>query len=383
WRKELYFIAETTIYQPMNQIKSNYYIFITVSILFFYSCENDNNLEEFQKQSTSNEDDFYISENEATSMALTIYFPSLGSEEGKGGSSTKQIKTSKIVPDKKNKNAYYIFNYKEGGFLIVSADKRTEPILGFSEKGSFNFDSEYLPNGVVSWLEETAESIGTIRNDSYDIQTNTGISLYAMPCEIQKLVSQNVWPASKCIEDPGDCEDEHNYYGPLMNSSWNQGNGFNNLLMDMGCNSIGGRPPSGCVATALGQVMRYYQSASNYNWSNMPLGNSGSNEISRLLSDVGSAVNMDYDCNGSGANTGVGVNALINIFGYASASFGDWNHNKTTSELRAGRPVILAGNTDKNCFLWWCGYEGGHAWVVEGYNSHYYCDTGVGYSYYF
>ncbi len=88
-------------------------------------------------------------------------------------------------------------------------------------------------------------------------------------------------------------------------------------------------------------------------------------------------------CNNGGAQTADGATALRNTFGYSTASFGSWNHTTTKNEIRAGRPVILAGHTDKSCFLWWCGYQNGHAWVCEGYRSTFYCDIGVQTTHYY
>ncbi|MGF1558117.1 MAG: C10 family peptidase, partial [Flavobacteriaceae bacterium] len=206
-------------------------------------------------------------------------------------------------------------------------------------------------------------------------------AVYRSPCEMQKSLGNVL--SSKCDDDGGGCQNQYWNYGPLINARWNQWNGFNNTLENLGCSSTGGRPPSGCVATAIGQVMRYHQHPSGYNWGAMPLTNLGSNSVSQLLEDIGDAVNMDYSCDGSGAQTADGATALRNTFGYSTASFGSWNHTTTKNEIRAGRPVILAGHTDKSCFLWWCGYQNGHAWVCEGYRSTFYCDIGVQTTHYY
>ncbi|MEX0360186.1 MAG: C10 family peptidase, partial [Allomuricauda sp.] len=99
----------------------------------------------------------------------------------------------------------------------------------------------------------------------------------------------------------------------------------------------------------------------------------------------GTAVNMDYACDGSGAQTESGVTALKNTFGYSSASFGGVNYTTIENEIKFGRPVGMAGHKVKDCFLWWCGYKDGHAWVCEGYSvygtcysvsTHYYMNWG-------
>ena len=85
---------------------------------------------------------------------------------------------------------------------------------------------------------------------------------------MQMAISENISLNSKCGgPNPGEepnCNDIHNYDGPLIGSKWSQWSGFNNYLPNMGCESYQGKPPSGCVATAIGQVMRYYQYPNSY-----------------------------------------------------------------------------------------------------------------------
>ncbi len=368
----------------MKQFLKN---FLTIFLfVFFFSCSKTN--EETTNLNVSiQEDQFYLNEENALMIASELTFPQKRNLIGKSDSSKKTIKERRAIPDDNKINAYYIINYNEGGFVIVSADKRVQPILAYSEDLNFNLEKNQIPGGLLNWLKETALSIGEIRknNTNKKLEDFATVSLYSDSSEYQKLINSSISNVARPSDtnDPNECFDQSWYYGPLINSEWNQGNGFNNLLANYGCNSIGGRPPAGCVATAIGQVMRFYQKPTNYNWSNMPLNQYGSNEISLLLKDIGTAVNMNYDCDGSGADTSDGVSALKNTFGYSSASFGSWNHSTTKNEIVNGRPVILAGSATYSCFLWWCKSTGGHAWVVEGYKSHFYCSTGTQHTYYY
>ncbi|MBO0321674.1 C10 family peptidase [Muricauda sp. CAU 1633] len=352
------------------------------STIFLVSCNND--LEEPIGEVNQNQDsNYFVSEDEAKSFASIITYTSKDSKYGKTASNSKIVSTSLTVPDFTGKAAYYIINYTEGGFILISADKRTQPILGYSENNTFVLDSEKLPQGLIGWLEETSIDIGNLRR-SFTASTGIPTRTLYNPCPMQQLVNPYPNLNSKCFNQGGnECNDSHTYYGPLINSEWNQWDGFNNLLPGMGCNSNGGRPPSGCVATAIGQVMRYYQFPNSYNWGNMPISNQGSNEASELLRDIGSGLNMNYNCNGSSAQTSDGVSLLKNMFGYSSASFGVSDHATIKNEIIAGRPVVLAGYNDKDCFLWWCGYDSGHAWVCEGYKSHFYCDISTQFTYYY
>ena len=54
-------------------------------------------------------------------------------------------------------NSLYIFNIDTSGFVIVSADDRCCPILGYSMNGSFDYNK--LPSNMMAWLKECAKSI--------------------------------------------------------------------------------------------------------------------------------------------------------------------------------------------------------------------------------
>lgn len=358
-----------------------------ISFIIFYvcaltSCDKDT----IENQPEIKYNEYFITKQEATSIATTLEFNSKAESNKKLASSTKTIDTVLTVPDSSGIAAFYIFNYREGGFIIISGDKRVQPILAYSEEGDFNLDKKQIPSGLLGWLEETSKGITKLRTDYKKSEPTISPKTKKLyePCPLQYAISENTSLNSKCEEpNPNDCENSYVSYGPLIGSKWNQWTGFNNLLQNIGCNSYQGKPPSGCVATAIGQIMRFHQFPNSYDWQNMTLSNQGSNEISRLLRDIGYAVNMEYNCNFSGAYTNEGVTALKNTFGYSFASFGDWNHSTVKSEIIAGRPVILAGHNDKDCFLWWCSYEDGHAWVCEGIKSNYYCEIGVQYNYYY
>jgi hypothetical protein len=104
-----------------------------------------------------------------------------------------------------------------------------------------------------------------------------------------------------------------------------------------------GRAPTGCVATAMAQVMKYHEFPNNYNWDNMP-DLWGTMETARLMRDVGDAVNMDWGCDGSGADTKDEVaSSFRNDFGYSSASYSGFNRDIVKQQLRWNRPVILRG----------------------------------------
>jgi len=60
--------------------------------------------------------------------------------------------------------SFYIINYNEGGFVLLSADKRAQPIIGFPENDNFLVDFESMPEGLQFWIDDTKKQITDIQN---------------------------------------------------------------------------------------------------------------------------------------------------------------------------------------------------------------------------
>ena len=116
---------------------------------------------------------------------------------------------------------YYVFNRGDGeGFIIISGDDQTEPVLGYCDKGSFDYSQ--APDNMKALLAEYENQI---------------VFLWEHPQAIAKAV------------------EKHPKIPQLMTSTWNQGNPYNQKCP----NYFGqGLSVTGCVATAMAQVM-YYQ----------------------------------------------------------------------------------------------------------------------------
>lgn len=300
-------------------------------------------------------------------------------------STDKEVEDVIAVPDE-IKPSYYIINYKNGGFVIISADKRIEPIMAYSEVGSYK-KSGILPRGLANWLIKNHSNISRIKNNPSIKRPENVKNLWKeLLSDLNKNTSGNSIGRNVPVAPP--CQNQ--YYnttiGPLLATQWGQACDYNDYCPSGNiCNS---HTWTGCVATSMSQIMRYWQFPSNYNWSSMP-NNSGNLEVARLMHDAGLSVGMTYSDNGSGAFTSNVPNALKNNFGYSSVSFGDYDSNAMINEMNAHRPVLLSGFTDHNeqDFLWWKISDNpageGHAWVCDGYqyNSYSYCDCSCGGSY--
>ncbi|SFG95249.1 C10 family peptidase [Pedobacter insulae] len=175
-----------------------------------------------------------------------------------------------------------------------------------------------------------------------------------------------------------ECDEEGEQYtetlinGPLMGTTWGQGDGYNANTPYMNCSSyINGNAPTGCVATAMGQVMNYYQQPSNWSWS--PSG-AYSSSTNTLLSVLGNQLGMNYGCGGSGAL----MSNFDNVFGalgYSTANYHSYyNASVVESDLLNSKPVIIGAGQN------WANPFSGHTWVIEGVwkIGYYICHLGEG-----
>lgn len=251
---------------------------------------------------------------------------------------------------------FYIFNAEgKKGFVIVSGDDRTEPILGYSDRGSLNPDS--VPDNVKGLLNYYEKVLTAIANDKSYIRpakTRTG--------------------------------EERAKVETLMATEWGQSFPYN-----IKCPIVNGqRSVTGCVATALAQVLNYNRWPKDYT-SVVPAyttyskqifmpqleptkfgwGSVGLQFLGTLMLYCGQAVQMNYGVDESGADTSIIPDVLKTVFGYNDgAQFvirenytdEEWD-NMMYAEMAGGRPVIYSGFGEQ--------YNGasGHAFVIDGYDS--------------
>ena len=276
---------------------------------------------------------------------------------------------------------FYILNTSDG-FVIVSADDIATPILGYSENGAFS--PENIPVNVLEWLHGYEDEI------QYGIEN--GISASAEIAADWEKLSNGMAISPKRSRS----------VNALVQTRWNQSAPYNNLCPYD--SDEGERTVTGCVATAMAQIMKYWnyptqgngrvsynatgygnQTANfgntTYDWSNMlnTYTNSATsaqkNAVATLMYHCGVAVQMSYgvsSAGGSGAVTvgssnGTAEYAMKNYFLYKNTLVGcyrnnfsdtDWK-NKLTTDLDAGRPIIYTGRGD----------GGGHCFICDGYNS--------------
>ncbi len=265
--------------------------------------------------------------------------------------------------------AYYAFNIGDNdGFVIVSGDDSLTELVGYSDSGSF--DSDNIPDNMHSWLQTYSDYVASVQDGE------------------SKAKRQQLGKVTTVV------------VRPFVTTEWNQGEPYNRLTPILQGNT---HCATGCVATAMAQVMKYYEwpergtgsnkyqhsvfgtlsmdfSQSVYDWDNMlDIYSSyfdGSNNlvpeyndeqagaVAKLMYDCGISVNMNY-WESSGASTSRITYAFENYFNYDSETF--YRDNMTSekfmttllAELDERRPALICGT----------GLGGAHAFVADGYDS--------------
>ena len=287
--------------------------------------------------------------------------------------------SSEFVEQDGNQPVYYIFNMTGIGYIIISADDCCYPVIGYSFETQYSEGNQ--PDNFVFWMGCRKQEISAnIRNQVLPDAVTTN--------EWNRLISMEpgMLPSSPTVTTD---------VAPLIKSMWDQGFPYNFLCpADAGCASLGGHVTTGCVATAMSQIMYYWRwpvtgtgqhcynapgygqqcanfGATTYDWNGMT--DTPSKEcypISLICYHAGVSVNMDYNSDGacsSGAYQSDVSAALKNYFKYStniisanksSYSTTNWN-NLLIGDLDAGKPIQYGGQ----------GPGGGHSWVCDGYQG--------------
>lgn len=261
----------------------------------------------------------------------------------------------------------YVFNRGEQGFVIASADDALPAILGYSDSGAFN-PANASPE-LKWWLGQYADEASCYLNENATVPVQS--------------TKRNAARANR----PGIPE--------MLTTKWNQDAPYN-----LSCPVDGNKKSvTGCVATAMAQVIKYHGYPSqgsgehSYDWNGQPLsfdyGNTTFNyaemlddykmmdsseaqqrAVAELMYACGVSVNMDYSAGDSGAGDIYIPYALRTFFNYDAGtrilkrtcfSTEEWE-DIVYSELAENRPVIYGGQAP----------DGGHEFVCDGYDNGYF-----------
>lgn len=283
---------------------------------------------------------------------LQVYFGQTGSY--RAGTLTQLAGTDSYL---------YYMNLKPQGWLLLSAEDRTSPVIGFSFTGQFDEEFAQVPN------------------------LNQWIDLY-----IREIRSIHANPALKKHpeREPGylALKSSHGItIDPLIPVLWDQDAGWNKFCPE-DSEGPGGHAYGGCVGVSMAQAMSVFKypvkgtGTCSYNhadyggiivrfdkeapylWDSMEV-DAPNDENARLLYHTAVSVSMDFGPDGSGSYTSRVPDALSKYFRYSKSinrvargsNDSIWNR-MLIDELLAGRPVIYSGDNDDG--------EPGHAFNLDG-----------------
>lgn len=279
-----------------------------------------------------------------------------------------------------------LVHFNSGGWVLVSNDYRTKPILGFGVSGSL--DIEAIPPGLMYLINDYKQQILAVKqsksaklqsHDEWskeDKVTKEGDSKGLLTSTVFGLLQTSrglvLWNQDR--NNSGGCSPSYNQDCPAASSS------------DFGCwpapasDCRCDHKYAGCGAVAMAQIMWYWQFPHSYDWNIIPteLFNGTepepAAELARLIHEAGLAVNMQYCCSGSWATTENVKEGLVS-FGFTGATKKDrsnWPSSEAwqsliRAELDAGRPVLYRGGEVIDLGDW-DDWGNVHYFVCDGYD---------------
>ncbi|MBR5655214.1 MAG: C10 family peptidase [Prevotella sp.] len=282
---------------------------------------------------------------------------------------------------------YYVFSRGEGrGYVIVSGDDATTPIIGYTDQGDFDYNA--LPDPLRIMLDTWTTKIEKLQQSQNE--TESGLRPAA-----RRNARARLEAARKGMDS---FKSSWKDVAPLILTHWNQGYPYNIFAP---CRSDNGQKTlSGCEATAAAQVVYYFRrdnpsellySTPTYNesWFNAPvtyslpkgtpvrydlmrLSGSGSaaqdTAVAVLMYALGTCAHLGYgyqDGTATAGNTDKMGEAMDNQFNLSNNYCEKWNYTQmgwesmVYSNLSSGRPMLYSGAND----------DGGHAVVLDGYQA--------------
>ncbi len=318
----------------------------------------------------------FISNNRAKNVLVSL-FNERKPSDAKAITAT-EIQSESLVYHK-GVAAYYLFNVSGNGFVIVSADERINPVLGYSFQTNFN--EQNVPDCLNWLLDEYKEQIYDVVSGNQNYKNQEVEDEWAK-YDIDNGQKSNNSPLPALLS-----------VAPLTTTTWSQECFYNAQCPVDNASTDCGRAPTGCVATAFAQTMKYYNypaqgtgstsyscppygtisanfGATTYNWAAMPNILTSSNpDAAKLLFHAGVAVQMEYSAQESSAYSTAIKTALVKKFKYANTAQYKYKsaysniqwENLIRAELDAQRIVIVCGDDPT--------HGAGHSFIADGYQG--------------
>ena len=278
----------------------------------------------------------------------------------------------------------YIYNIGDHGFVIIAGNTVLPPVLAWSDQGAFP-DMEEAPDNFASWIAHYSEMI--------DFAVANGIQPEAKVQRQWDEASHGIFVTRNVTT-----------VDPLVSTRWNQDCYYNEYCPATGGWWWGGpcgHCYAGCVATAMAQVMKYWDypetgfgahsyvhseygeqsanfGATTYHWEQMPVEIYSHNDaVATLLYHCGVSVNMNYSGSGSGAQSQDVETAMRSYFGYCGAKYRQKSGYQEEAWI-----AMLKAELDLSHPIYYSGSNGdsGHAFVCDGYDENDFMHFNFGWS---
>ncbi len=266
-----------------------------------------------------------------------------------------------------NDTLFYVFNANQA-FVLIAADKRCVPVLAYSDKSEFQ-QADIIPP-VRMWMDNYHAQIQSIKEE------NTA-SIH------------NDW--DKLLQPQKDFENNIESVAPLLTSQWGQGM-YYNYYCPKDEDGTNGRAVTGCVATAMAQLMYYFRFPDtglvSYSYIHNTYGTLSADfgqtkydyaamtdkpdqinlAMSLLIHHCGVAVDMVYGPKSSGMYNHKAAYALRTYFKYSpqtayvfrDTTLMDWD-SLIVTHLNKNIPLYYAG--------WSVPDTNGHGFICDGYQK--------------
>ncbi len=305
----------------------------------------------------------------AQKLALNFYLQKIKAINPQLNTKEIFIRNSYII-DNLNIPVYYIFNISDFGYILISAEDNTTPVLAYSFESSFN--PANIPPPFKMWMDEYKTSI--INSRKNNMQPDAMLKKTWDDLIHNKFTKATTKSVS-----------------PFVFSKWDQDNNYN-IKCPADAAGPGGHCVTGCVATCLGQLMYYYRfpdhGTGNYSYTHSVYGNLSADyqntyykwdamcnaptkpnvAISELISQSGIGVDMQYSANSSGMYNHSAAYVLKTYFKYSPSVryvFRDSTNLRWDS--------LMVAQLDQKMPLYYAGWSvpnvNGHAFVCDGYQD--------------
>ncbi len=301
---------------------------------------------------------------EAIASQFVNSTPRLKAKSISHSAAAMKVAYTKMSATSAGENLLHVVNRgDDGGYVVVAGDDAApNVVLGYSTGGTFDYET--APENLRWWLDEYGRQI------EYMIENGITASEQASAPTFDRNVE------------------------PMVTTRWNQDAPYNNM-----CPMLNGRRTyTGCVATAMAQVMNYHQwpvrgtgshsyydyegcgqtlsanfGETTYRWDLMldtydaNSSQESQDAVATLMYHCGVSVEMTYMQQASGALSGNAANALVQYFGYPAdvqiisrdyRTYDEWI-TLIKNEIDTGRPILFGAQST----------GGGHEFVIDGYNT--------------